>query len=318
MPKTSKNMADYILPLNINGLQGRMLKVPAPKGKNREILFVYGHHTSLERIAGVAEFLNRYGAVTVPDLPGFGGMETFYKIGQKPTLDNMADYLAAFVKLRYRNKRLTIGGYSLGVMIVIRMLQKYPEIAKRVDLVASIAGFAHKDDFAFKRRTFWIFRWGTAFFSMRLPAAFMKYIVFRRIFIKVGYNFIEKYFVKQQHSKIRGADEVERKKRIDFEVQLWQSNDVRTYMKMGLEMFTLDLTGTHIDLEIYHVSIDNDRYFNNILVEQHMRSIFRDFHLAPAKVPTHSPSVIADAKDAAPFIPPSIRRILAQKVKPKV
>ncbi|MBX4197180.1 alpha/beta hydrolase [Candidatus Saccharibacteria bacterium] len=306
-------MADYLLPLNINGLAGRMLKLPAPKGKNREILFVYGHHTSLERIYGVAELLNKYGAVTVPDLPGFGGMQTFYKIGQQPDLDAMADYLAAFVKLRYRNKRLTIGAYSLGVMIVIRMLQKYPELAKKIDLLASIAGFAHKDDFIFKRRTIWIFRIGTALFSRRLPAAFLKYFIFRKIFIRTTYLFVERFFIKQQHSKIQGTDAEEKRRRIDFEIHLWKCNDPRTYMKIAHEMFTLDLTGKHINLEVYHVSVDADRYFNNTLVEQHMRTIFRDFHLIKADVPSHSPSVIADAKDAAPFIPPALRKVLNAK-----
>jgi pimeloyl-ACP methyl ester carboxylesterase len=128
MVKTAKDPAEYILPLYMNGLSGRMLRMPPPKDKSREILFIYGHHTSLERVFGVAELLNKYGSITIPDLPGFGGMQPFYKIGEKPTLDNMADYLASFVKLRYRNKRFTIAGHSLGFMIVTRMLKKYPEI----------------------------------------------------------------------------------------------------------------------------------------------------------------------------------------------
>src|SRR5476651_1354705 len=112
--KTERNLAECVYPLNMNRLKGRMLRLPAPKNKKRDILFVYGHHTRLERIFGVSEYLNKYGSVTVPDLPGFGGMETFYKIGEKPTLDNMADYLAAFVKLRYRHRRVTIMGMSMG------------------------------------------------------------------------------------------------------------------------------------------------------------------------------------------------------------
>ena len=76
MPKKApRNPADYIVPLNINGLDGRLLHMPAPEGKskNMEILFIYGHHSSIERWWGVVQVLNRYGAVTMPDLPGFGG-----------------------------------------------------------------------------------------------------------------------------------------------------------------------------------------------------------------------------------------------------
>src|ERR1700691_2505061 len=133
MSKAAKNPADYILPLNMNGLSGRMIRMAAPAGVKREILFIYGHHASLERYFGVADLLNKYGAVTVPDLPGFGWMDPFYKIGEKPTLDNYADYLASFVKLRYKNKQFVVVGYSLGFVIATRMLQKYPELSKKVD-----------------------------------------------------------------------------------------------------------------------------------------------------------------------------------------
>src|SRR5581483_6795608 len=83
--RTAQHPADYIVPLNMNGLQGRMLHLPAPAGRKREILLLYGHHSSLERWWGIAQVLNRYGAVTMPDLPGFGGMDSLYKIGRKPS-----------------------------------------------------------------------------------------------------------------------------------------------------------------------------------------------------------------------------------------
>lgn len=315
MPKKNP-MADYILPLNINGLQGRMLRMPPPKGKRREIMYVYGHHASLERNYGVAEYLNKYGGVTVPDLPGFGGMDPFYKIGQAPSLDAMADYLASFIKLRYKShQRFDLTGLSLGFVIITRMLQKYPDIARRVNILVSFAGFAHKDDFKYKKSTYYLFRSGTWFFSRRWPAAFLKYFIFRRWLIKVSYAWFEPMFVKASNTKIRTADEEERRKRIDFEVFLWQSNDARTYMSIGHTMFTLDLTEKHVDHEVYHVAVEGDRYFDNVRVEQHMRRIFKDFILVDAKLPAHAPSIIADAKEAAPYVPPQLRRLLNRKAK---
>src|SRR3954467_13947355 len=130
MAKRKIGAADYILPLNINGLQGRMLRAPSNTNKKREILLVYGHHAALERWWSLVENLVQYGNVTMPDLPGFGGMESFSKINTKPTIDNFADYLAAFVKLRYQRKRVTIYAISYGFVVVTRMLQRYPEIAK--------------------------------------------------------------------------------------------------------------------------------------------------------------------------------------------
>ena len=87
------NPTKDIKPIHINGLNGRMLRVRPNTHKNVEILLLYGHHASIERMLGVAEVLARYGGVTMPDYPGFGGMDSFYKIKQKPTLDNYADYM---------------------------------------------------------------------------------------------------------------------------------------------------------------------------------------------------------------------------------
>jgi pimeloyl-ACP methyl ester carboxylesterase len=144
--------ANHIVPLNINGLEGRMLQLPARKhGSKREILIIYGHHSTLERWWGFAQCFNRSGAVTMPDLPGFGGMESLYKIDKKPDLDTMADYMASFVKWRYRRKRFTIIGLSFGFLVATRMLQRYPELAKRVDILISAVGFSHHDDFLFSK-----------------------------------------------------------------------------------------------------------------------------------------------------------------------
>ncbi len=40
--------------LRINRLRGRILNLPAPKGKRREILLVYGLHSSIEAVSGLA------------------------------------------------------------------------------------------------------------------------------------------------------------------------------------------------------------------------------------------------------------------------
>lgn len=306
MPKTVKNPADYILPLYMNGLAGRMLRMASPKNKKREILFIYGHHASLERYFGVAELLNKYGGVTAPDLPGFGGMDPLYKIGEKPNIATYADYLAAFVKLRFNNKKFVLAGYSLGVPIITRMLQKYPELAKRVQMVVSIAGFSHKDDFAFSKKRYWTYRVLTSFFSHWLPSIFFKHLVLRPIYIRYIYRHM--FNAKQ---KFKGKKDEELRRTIEMEVRLWRDNDPRTYMATAHMMFTLQLPGKgHINLPIYHAGVVNDHYFKNILVEQHMRAIYKDFHEGKINTPTHAPSVVATAKDAAFFVPKEFIRAM--------
>lgn len=309
MPKkTVKEPADYILPLYINGLEGRMLKMPAPRGKNREILFVYGQHSSLERWFGVAEELNKYGAVTMPDLPGFGGMDSLYKVGKPATIDNLAEYLATFLKLKYRNKKITIVAMSMGFVVATRMFQKHPNLAKKVDMLISIVGFAHKSDFIFKKTTVSFFAKITRFLSWRIPAWFYKHLVLRPTVIRFIWR--RSPNAKDKLDDMAG-DEFSRS--MDMEVKLWRINDPRTHMKTYVEMLTLDNCKAQINLPVWHVAAKKDRYFDNNKVEEHFRQIFSDFTLIYANLDTHAPTIIADAKTAAPLIPTKLRRLLAKK-----
>lgn len=297
----------YIEPLDMNGLKGRMLNMPAPAGKKRQILLLYGHHASLERMFGFAEVLNRYGAVTMPDLPGFGGMESFYKINQEANLDAYADYLAAYMKLMYKRKRVTVVGMSFSVPIIIRTLQRYPELTRKVDFVVSTVGFVHKEDFVFKKSSLLGLKTLAWFGSKRLPALFLQTFVLRSPVIKLAYR-----SVIDRHSKLKDADRAEQERRINFEVGLWKNNDVRTRMRTIQTMFYLDLCDVQVKVPMYHVAPKQDRYFDNEVVSQHMQIIFSDFHSIETSLPAHAPTVVASAKDAAPYVPQKLRRILAR------
>lgn len=305
--KMQKSPADFIMPLNMNGLQGRMLRMPAPPGRKREILLVYGHHSSLERWFGIAEVLNRYGAVTMPDLPGFGGMESLYKIGQRPSIDAMADYLAAFVRMSYKRKRVTIVGMSFGFVVVTRMLQRFPDLAKKVELLVSLIGFAHRDDFTFSKSRYWLYRVCTTFFSTAPTAAFFRGVCLRPFILRFAYQ-------HTGHAKFKDIKPEQAKQMTDIEIWLWHNNDVRTWMYTTMQMLTFDNCTKKVDLPVWHVGMTHDHFFDNDIIEQHLRVIFSDFHGMILKLPksAHAPTVIADAKEAAPFIPPKLRRALAR------
>jgi pimeloyl-ACP methyl ester carboxylesterase len=310
VPKTEqKSPADFIMPLYMNGLQGRMLRMPATAGKKREILFVYGHHSSLERWWGLVQDLNQYGTVTMPDLPGFGGMQSFYKIGQKPTVDALADYLAAFIKLRYKRKQVTIAGLSFGFVVATRMLQRYPDMAKKVDLLVSVVGFSHKSDFTFSPSRYSFYRYGTVFFSRRLPAFFFKNVFLHPLVLHLAYA-----RTHNAKRKFEGMSKAERKATMRFEVHLWQANDLRTHMFTNHAFLTLDNCQKQVALPVWHISVKADRYFDNHTVEQHMRIIFNDFHEVKSKTDSHAPSVISDMDSAAAIIPLKIRQLLAEPV----
>ncbi len=306
--KLPRSPADYIVPLNINGLDGRVLHLPAPKGKDKEIMFVYGHHSSLERWWGLMQVLNKYAAVTMPDLPGFGGMDSFYTIGKKPTIDNLADYLAAFVKLRYKRRKVIIAGMSFGFVIATRMLQRYPELTKKVTLLVSIVGFAHHDDFIFSKPRYYSYLYATRIMAHRPFSTIFRYVALHPRVLRTAYA--RTHNAKRKFAQAKDKDEF--KYLMDVEIGLWHDNEVRTYMFTTAEFLKFDNCGSRVDLPVWHVAAKSDHFFDNHLVEQHMRIIFKDFHRVEVDMTTHAPSVIANEKMAAPFIPPKLRRKLAQ------
>jgi pimeloyl-ACP methyl ester carboxylesterase len=303
--KKIENPADYIVPLNMNGLQGRMLRTPGPTDKNREILLIYGHHAMLERWWGLVENLNELGAVTMPDLPGFGGMDSFYTIGKKPTIDAFADYLAAFIKLRYKRKKVTIVGISFGFVVATRMLQRYPELVKKVDILVSIVGFMHRDDFLFSKRQQAIFRRVTRIFATRLVATTIRYVGLNKFVIV----FLSKRMPNSKKRFIEVTPE-EFNDTMEFEVKLWQANDVRTHWLTTSEFLNIDNCDVKVGLPVYHVVSTNEHYFNNEIVKQHMLVVFNDYHRYMATSKAHTPNILADKKAMRVFLPAGLRRVL--------
>lgn len=304
--KANALAADYIQPLNMNGLDGRLLHVPAAKQGQREILLLYGHHALLERWWGLVENLTDYGTVTMPDLPGFGGMDSFSKIGQKPTLDNYADYLAAFVKLRYKRKRVTIIGISYGFLVATRMLQRYPELVSKVDVIISIVGFMHGDDFFFSPKQKKFYRFGVGIFALQPIAWIIRYFFLNKFFIKLIYVRLP---AGRRRFIVMTSDDF--KRMMDFEVALWQQNDVHTHWYTTRDFLAVDNCRKAIGLPVWHVAAKHDHYFDNGIVEQHMRVVFTDYHGMTMNSPAHTPSIVGNKKELSIMLPPKLRRFLA-------
>jgi pimeloyl-ACP methyl ester carboxylesterase len=284
-----------------------MLRLPAPTDRKREILFVYGHHSTIERWWGLIQVLNEYGAVTVPDLPGFGGMDSLYKIGKKPTLDALADYLATFVKLHYKRRRVTIAGLSFGFIVATRMLQRYPDLVNKVDLLVSVVGFAHEDDFTFSKRRHKTYILASKFLSYRIPSIFFKNVLLHPSLLRAAYA-----RTPNAKHKFTNTSKKEFDRLMDFEIHLWHANDARTHMATTVEMLTVNNCQKKVDLPVWHVAVEGEKYFDNNMVEQHYRIIFKDFHIAMSHLDNHAPSIIATKKEAAPLIPQEIREVLSK------
>lgn len=310
MPKKPTQLADFIVPLNMNGLEGRMLRMPArSKRAKRDILLVYGHHAMLERWFALVENLLPYGSVTMPDLPGFGGMDSFYKIGKQPTIDNFADYLASFIKLRYKTGKITIVGISFGFAVATRMLQRYPELSKKVEVVVSIVGFMHRDDFVFKPRNRKFYSRATRVLSNRVLAWIVRYGFLNRFAIHAMYKLLP-----LGKSRLLEADDVGFVNRLmEYETRLWQANDLRTHWATTSEFLQIDNCRVGINLPIWHVASKNDHYFNNQIVKEHMLVVFAAYNEALMHSKAHTPHVMSDAKETAVMLPPALRKMLSQR-----
>lgn len=309
--KTTDPAADYISPLSINGLNGRVMHIKsAKKTRKREILLVYGHHSSLERMFSIAQNLSEYGTVTMPDLPGFGGMDSFYVINEKPTLDNMADYLATFIRLYYKKRPITICAMSWGFLVATKMLQKYPKLTKQVNLLIDFVGFASASDFKISQKKLRAGRLTSKVMSNPVSAGMFRYVLLQPFIIKSTYKVLA-----SRHPKMKDANKEELQKRVNFEVVLWQINDARTYMYTNGIMLNLDLTDTKVDLPLFHVAVDSDQYFANKSVIKNLKKIYNTVTVEKAHLPNHAPTIIDDVKEAGAIIPTPVRKLLARKPK---
>jgi pimeloyl-ACP methyl ester carboxylesterase len=304
MSKKFVRPTDFIVPININRLEGRMLKVPShAKNSRNELLLVYGLESNLERWWGLVTALRRYGNVTMMDLPGLGGMDSFYTIGRKPTLDNMADYLAAFVKLQYKRKRLSIFAIGFGFSVVTRMLQRNPELKSKVNIVICMNGYAHKDDF--KQSDFSRLRTGaySKLFSQRIPAYSLKMIAYNPLVLKVKYRPKK---VGSKDKKTTNENFINK-----FRMDLIKENDLRTRVFIANELLMLDNCRSQVDIPLWHITLGSGRSdLNNKLVEQHIRVIYKDYNHTPSRLVKKIPLVFNDEKMAIKLIPSKLRREL--------
>ena len=271
-------------------------------------MVVYGHHTSLERMLPLAEALNNFGPVYMPDLPGFGGMNSLYRIGESADFDTMADYLAAVIKLYYKNRRFTLVGFSVGFEIATRLLQKYPDIAERVDLVVSVSGFLRPSDFKIPAGYYRFLKLSSWIFSRKYPAKFFRITALNRPLLTLVYQ-----RTKHAKHKLEGVLGEDFKLMRRFEVKLWQINDVRTYMKIAREMFTKDLTNQKVDRPAAIVSFgDGDQYFDPAASEASIRRVYEKAQLYRADLDRHMPSVLSSKEEALRMLPKDLQRRLSR------
>ena len=137
--------------------------------------------------------------------------------------------------MRYRRRQFTIIGMSYGFVVATRMIQRYPELAKQVDFVVSVVGFARHDDFKIAPTTFFLMKLGARIFKGRIASLVAKVLINGKT-VDATYT-----LMANRHAKMKNADLAERRKRIEFEKILWRINDLRTWFFINDAIFNLDL-----------------------------------------------------------------------------
>lgn len=301
------DVAQFIAPLNMNGLQGRMMTAPPTRNRKRDILLVPGHHTTLERWWGLVQKLQDYGTVVVPDMPGFGGMQSFYNIGKKPSVDNYADYLAAFVKMRYKRRRVTIIGISFGFVVATRMLQRYPELVSKVDILVSLAGFVHRDDFLMPSGSRRMFGVAAHVASFRPLAWILRHTV---LALPLAYKLYGKLPSGTRHLLCMDPF-VDYRGAISQKI-FWQTNDLSTHWRVVAACLKADNCRKTIALPVWHLYPNQGGYIDDAVTKQHLLIVYKSCRMVGLQ-PISKKNLAANAVtdyDIGFVLPTSLRRAL--------
>jgi len=299
----------YLSHIQVDGLTGRVLNLPSRTNKKTQILFVYGHHSSLERWWGLMQALSHYGNVTMPDLPGFGGMDSFYKINKKPELDNFADYLKEFILKSYaKNEKIVIAGMSFGFVVATKMLQKYPEMKNRVRLIVSIVGFSDSKDFTLKPVRKFMYILGSKLVSTKPGSVFFRYVALNPVFLNAFYG--RTHNAKHKFKEAQSRAEIDAIKAT--EVRLWHDNDPRTWSYTTILLLTLKQQDIKIELPVWHVGVSDDHFFDHKCVENNLSKIYSSVTHINIDAKMHAPSVIADEQSASGMLPEELKAKLAK------
>lgn len=270
-----------------HGLKGRYGHWPANStSAKRTFVIVYGQHASIERTMSLVEALKEFGDVYIADNPGFGGMESSFKIGQYPDLELYAKHLVNFIdKHVTHGRQLTLFGISYGFQIISETLHRYPRLYPRVEDVVCFVGFVQPSDFRMPP-------------SYRLPMVYLGALpgktwlgsklfqaIIRKKVVVLAYLLSKPIQVKFKRLKASEA-----KRYAGEQADLWVLNDHRTHGATAWDFVKKNnLTGHRIPLNILHLGIPNDHIIDNDRVRQALKVMYQHLDAYDLRMEYHAP-----------------------------
>lgn len=299
--KYSDDIHDYLSPFYINGLEGRMLKTNSKTKKQHQILYVYDLLDTLEESWGLIQNLRNYGIVTAVDLPGIGGMTSFNKIKHPINIDAFADYLAAFIKLRFKKHKIIAVGNGFGFVVITRMLIRYPSLSSKIKFIININGQIHYDDLLissrFKKIQLNLFDVLSIFPFTHITKKLLQHKNFvSRLSNKFGPQYTQ-YLLNLKNPEA-----------LNYK-SFFGSVDVKTFWKISKQLLTLDNCSKRINIPLKHAFIKNYGLINNSTQKQHMMITYKNYRCYEIKM-------IGDIKDsskkqASLLLPKGLKRVLS-------
>lgn len=296
--KYSDNPNDYIEPFYINGLDGHVLNAATRTTKKNQIFYVYDIFDSLESSWGLIDNLRSYGNVCCVDLPGMGGMNSYRSIDYSISIDSYADYLAAFIKLRYKRHKIIIVGSGFGFVAITRMLIKYPALSTKIKIVVNIAGNIHHDDYTLGLRSKKLLRTLTSVLSVTPLSQIAALILSNKVlykFIKTKINDNLKIFSLETNEDLIGTN--------------FKKMDKPSYFKILSELCLLDNCVKRIDVPLKHVYFKDNKLINDTTQKQHMIIAYKNYkryEIIKSEISSDNPR-----KTQAYLLPKGVRRVLS-------
>ncbi len=172
----------------------------------------------------------------MPELPGIGGMTSFYSIGEATTIENYASYLASLIEFRYHRKRhVIVVAVGEGAVFVTRMLQNHKQAAAKVDKLICIGGMLHSNDVPLLR-------------SNRILAR----LAYRALLLKPVTWLVSRlrfrWLIKATHGHKKRSREVR-----ELDAILWQKSDMRTYYTLRRQLLKIDVCDKALDRPLWFV-----------------------------------------------------------------
>lgn len=309
------NKDSHIKEYEFKGLRGRYGYWGArSKSAKRTFVLIYGQHANIERLKPLVDIFTRYGDVYVPDNPGFGGMESSYKIGEKPTLAFYGDHLNNFLTNYVPTDRLlTIVGISFGFQVAAECLYRHPSLQPDVEHIVSLMGFVKPSDFimspTYKVPLVYMLAWpGKSWLGSEL---------FKRIATEK--TVVATYMAtKPIQVKLKSLSRNDAKKYAKEQARLWIDNDPRTHASTGWDFINKnDISSYKLPVNAIHLGVPKDHIINSASVRSSMKKMFKHLLSYDLHIENHAPLDVEDENDIEKFIPPGLAIVLSESKNKK-